>query len=119
MTRSKSRDRQCRATVGTMSRKKKTTPPEQDIPAVDEAEFTEVIRRMVNTEPIERKTVEQIGRAQRLKNPAKRRKDWPLFMPASPEVRADVERQMKWREEHKEELEALAKSRHSDLRPKR
>lgn len=58
-----------RATVETVSRKKKNPPPElEPIPPVDEAEFTEVVRKMVNTSPVTRKNVEGRG-FQRKKNP--------------------------------------------------
>ena len=49
-----------RATVSGMSRKKKNPPPAkpESISPVDEAEFTDVIRKMVNTSPVTRKAVE-------------------------------------------------------------
>jgi hypothetical protein len=56
-----------RAGVKPMSRKKK---PESEIPnplVVDEAEFTDVVRKMVNTEPVTREDVEK--RHKRRKNP--------------------------------------------------
>jgi hypothetical protein len=69
MKASKGCDRTCRATVETVSTKKKNPPPElEPIPAVDEAEFTEVVRRMVNTSPVTREAVEHHG-FQRKKNP--------------------------------------------------
>jgi len=46
-----------RATVVAVSKRNKTKLP--PIPKVDEAEFTEVIRKMVNTGPITRKNVEK------------------------------------------------------------
>jgi hypothetical protein len=53
--------------VGVNSKKKKNAEPET-IPPVDEAEFTEVIRRMVNTSPVTREDVERHG-IRRKKNP--------------------------------------------------
>lgn len=63
-----------------MPRKKKS--PEEEIPnplRVNEAEFTEVIRKMVNTSPLERKHVEGGSRYRRKKNPH----EGPLFPPTS------------------------------------
>lgn len=40
-------------------KKKKAAPEIEPIPPVDEAEFTDVIRKMVNTGPVERKDVEK------------------------------------------------------------
>ncbi|HEY1657651.1 MAG TPA: hypothetical protein VGG14_04850 [Candidatus Sulfotelmatobacter sp.] len=51
-----------------MSRKKKQTEPESNPMVVDESEFTEVIRKMVNTTPVTRKDVEGRG-LRRKKNP--------------------------------------------------
>jgi len=67
MKASKSRDRTPRATVDSVSTKQKNPPPEP-IPAVNKAEFTEVVRRMVNTSPVTREDVEQRG-YRRKKNP--------------------------------------------------
>ena len=52
-----------------MKKGKKNPPLElEPIPAVDEAEFTEVVRKMVNTSPVTREDVERRG-FQRKKNP--------------------------------------------------
>jgi hypothetical protein len=52
-----------------MKKGKKNPPPElEPIPPVDEAEFTEVVRKMVNTSPVTRKDVEHRG-YRRKKNP--------------------------------------------------
>ncbi len=78
MKASKSRDRTCRATVESVSRKKKNPPPElATIPPVDEAEFTDVIRKMVNTSPVTRKNVER--GYQRRKNPETDPRYLPVF----------------------------------------
>jgi hypothetical protein len=59
-----------------MGRKKKNPTPElETVPPVDEVEFTEVIRKMVNTSPVERKDVEGRSRYRRKKNPH----EGPLF----------------------------------------
>lgn len=58
-------------------RKKKPAKSETEIPnplQVNEEEFTDVIRKMVNTEPVERKDVEGF-RYRRKKNPHEE----PLF----------------------------------------
>jgi len=68
MKASKGRDRTCRATVETVSTKKKKPSPLGPIPPVNEAEFTEVVRRMVNTSPVTREDVEHHG-FRRKKNP--------------------------------------------------
>jgi hypothetical protein len=74
MKASKGRDRTCRATVDSVSRKKKNPPAElESIPPVNEAEFTEVIRKMVNTSPVTRKNVE------RRKNPEGDPRYLPVF----------------------------------------
>jgi len=61
MTAAKGCDRTPRATVETVSTKKKNPPPLEPIPPVNEAEFTEVVRRMVNTSPVTREDVERRG----------------------------------------------------------
>jgi hypothetical protein len=67
-----------RATVETVSTKKKNPPPElEPIPPVDEAEFTEVVRKMVNTSPVTRKNVER--GYQRRKNPETDPRRLPVF----------------------------------------
>jgi len=48
--------------------KKKNPPALEPIPAVDAEEFTEVVRRMVNTAPVTREDVEGRG-FRRKKNP--------------------------------------------------
>ena len=68
MTASKGRDRTPRATVETVSTKKKNPPPLEPIPPVNAEEFTEVVRRMVNTAPVTRDDVERRG-FRRKKNP--------------------------------------------------
>jgi hypothetical protein len=79
MKASKGRDRTCRATVDFVSRKKKNPTPEiEPIPPVDEAEFTEVIRKMVNTTPVTRKNVERRG-IERRKNPETDPRYLPVF----------------------------------------
>lgn len=45
---------------------------------MDEAQFTEVVRKMVNTSPVTRKTVEQRG-IQRRKNPETKPRYLPVF----------------------------------------
>jgi hypothetical protein len=49
-------------------KKGKQNPPPEPIPVVNEEEFTEVVRRMVNTGPMTREDVEQKG-FRRKKNP--------------------------------------------------
>lgn len=78
MKASRGRDRTCRATVGSVSRKKKAPNPLPEIPPVDEAEFTEVIRKMVNTSPVTREEVERRG-IQRRKNPETDPRYLPVF----------------------------------------
>jgi hypothetical protein len=74
----KDRDRAPRARVEPVSRKKKNSPPElETIPPVDEAEFTEVVRKMVNTSPVTREEVERRG--QRRKNPETDPRYLPVF----------------------------------------
>lgn len=58
--------------------KKKKAPELENIPPVDEAEFTEVIRKMVNTSPVTRKDVERRG-IQRRKNPETDPRYLPVF----------------------------------------
>ena len=58
-----------------MKKKKAPASELELIPPVDEAEFTDVIRKMVNTAPVERKDVEGRPRYSRKKNPHKE----PLF----------------------------------------
>ena len=71
-----------RATVSGMSRKKR---PDLEVPnplRVDEAEFTEVIRKMVNTLPVTREEVESGGKRRgivRRKNPETDRRYLPVF----------------------------------------
>jgi hypothetical protein len=77
MTASKGRDRKQRATLESVSRKKKN-PPLETIPPVNEAEFTEVIRKMVNTSPMTREEVEKRG-IQRRKNPETNPRYLPVF----------------------------------------
>jgi hypothetical protein len=48
--------------------KKKQNPAPEPIPPVNEVEFTEVIRKMVNTPPVTREDVEKRG-LRRKKNP--------------------------------------------------
>jgi len=62
--------------------KKKRAPRDIEVPnplKVNEAEFTEVIRKMVNTEPVERKEVEGGFRYQRRKNPYEGPMRGPVF----------------------------------------
>ena len=62
-----------------MKTKKKNPPPElETIPPVDEAEFTEVVRKMVNTSPVTREEVEKRG-IQRRKNPETDPRYLPVF----------------------------------------
>jgi hypothetical protein len=66
-----------------MKKGKQNPPPElETIPAVDEAEFTEVIRKMVNTSPVTREQVEKRGKRRgikRRKNPETDRRYLPVF----------------------------------------
>jgi hypothetical protein len=79
MKASKGRDRTCRATLDSVNRKKKNPPPElETIPPVNEAEFTDVIRKMVNTSPVTREEVERRG-IQRRKNPETDPRRLPVF----------------------------------------
>jgi hypothetical protein len=82
MKASKGRDRTPRATVDSVSTKKKNPPPEP-IPAVNEAEFTEVVRRMVNTSPVTREDVEQKG-FKRKRNPETDPRKLTLLFPGMP-----------------------------------
>ena len=78
MKASKGRDRKRRATVDSVSPKKKK--PETEVPnplRVDEEEFTEVIRKMVNTSPVTRKNVEGGFGYRRKKNPHEPVFDFP------------------------------------------
>ena len=77
MTSSKGRDRTHRATVESVSRKKKNPPETEAIPPVDEAEFTDVIRKMVNTSPVTREDVEK--RHKRRRNPETDPRYLPVF----------------------------------------
>jgi hypothetical protein len=62
-----------------VSRKKKNPSPEMGpIPPVDEAEFTEVVRKMVNTSPVTREEVERRG-VRRRKNPETDPRYLPVF----------------------------------------
>lgn len=71
--------------IGTsVSRKKKNPATLEPIPAVDEAEFTEVVRKMVNTSPVTRKNVEERGRYQRRKNPETDPVKLAMLFPAMP-----------------------------------
>jgi hypothetical protein len=61
--------------------KKGKKKPDTEVPnplRVDEEEFTEVIRKMVNTSPVTRKNVEQRG-IQRRKNPETDPRYLPVF----------------------------------------
>jgi hypothetical protein len=61
-----------------MKKGKKNSPAElETIPPVDEAEFTGVIRKMVNTSPVTRKNVER--GIQRRKNPETDPRRLPVF----------------------------------------
>jgi len=64
---------------GHMKKGKKNPAPEfENIPPVDEAEFTDVIRKMVNTSPVTREEVERRG-IQRRKNPETDPRYLPVF----------------------------------------
>jgi hypothetical protein len=60
-----------------MKKKKNPAPELESIPPVDEAEFTEVVRRMVNTSPVTREEVERRGH--RRKNPETDPRYLPVF----------------------------------------
>jgi hypothetical protein len=80
----KGRDRAARAKVESMSKKKQKQPtPEMPNPLlVDEKEFTDVIRKMVNTKPVKREEVE------RRKNP----ETDPKYLPVFPSMPSERER---------------------------
>jgi hypothetical protein len=103
-----------RATVGIMGRKKKSEPEVPDPLRVNEAEFTDVIRRMVNTSPITREEVEQKEKKrrgyERRKNPETDPRYLPVFdfstpMKLTPEqaehVRQAIEHDREYREKKK------------------
>jgi hypothetical protein len=61
--------------------KKKSKKPDVEVPnplVVDEAEFTDVIRKMVNTEPVTREAVERRNKVRR-KNPETDPRYLPVF----------------------------------------
>lgn len=62
----------------------------ETIPPVDEAEFTEVIRKMVNTSPVTRKDVERRG-IQRRKNPEANPRYLPVFDFSQPPMKLSAE----------------------------
>jgi len=68
------------ATVESVSRKK-NKPELETIPPVDEAEFTNVIRKMVNTSPVTREDVEK--RHKRRRNP----ETDPRYLPVFPSLK--------------------------------
>ncbi len=66
-----------------MKKKKAPTPEVDPIPPVDEAEFTDVIRKMVNTSPVTREDVQGRG-IRRKKNPETDPVKLAMLFPAVP-----------------------------------
>jgi hypothetical protein len=66
------------------------------IPPVDEAEFTDVIRKMVNTSPVTREDVER-GRLRRKKNPETDPVKLAMVFPDAPPMKLTAE---EWRLVH-------------------
>ena len=79
-----------------MKKGKKNPPPElETIPPVNEAEFTDVIRKMVNTSPVTREEVERRG-VQRRKNPETDPRRLPVFDFSRPmQLTAEQEEQVR------------------------
>jgi len=100
-----------RATVETVSAKKKNPPPLEPIPRVDEAEFTEVVRRMVNTSPVTRKDVEHRG-FRRKKNPETDPVKLAMVFPKAPPMKLTTEQreQVRLTDEHNREYRKKKKS---------
>jgi len=69
-----------------MKKGKKNPQTVEAIPAVDEVEFTDVIRKMVNTSPVTREDVEGKG-YRRKKNPETDPAKLQLLFPAVPNQR--------------------------------
>jgi hypothetical protein len=100
-----------RATVGSMSRKKKMDNVEIPNPLrVDEAEFTDVIRKMVNTSPVTREEVEKHSKRRRAierrKNPETDPRYLPVFdfsTPITPEQRKEIELKQRLMRKYKRE----------------
>lgn len=70
---------------------KKNPPPElETIPPVDEAEFTEVVRKMVNTSPVTRDEVEKRG-LRRKKNPETDPAKLSMVFPPTPPMKLSAE----------------------------
>jgi hypothetical protein len=88
-----------------VSREKKNPPPELEaIPPVDEAEFTEVIRKMVNTSPMTRQDVEGRG-IRRKKNPETDPVKLAMVFPDAPPMKLTAEQweQVRLTDEHDRE----------------
>jgi hypothetical protein len=69
-----------------MKNGKKNPPPLEPIPPVNEAEFTEVVRRMVNTSPVTREDVERRG-FRRKKNPETDPAKLAMVFPKAPPMK--------------------------------
>jgi hypothetical protein len=83
-----------------MSRKKKQTAPEDSNPmVVDKAEFTDVIRRMVNTPPVTREEVEKHEKRRRKYERRKNPETDPRYLPVF-----DFSRPMKLTPEQEEQV---------------
>jgi hypothetical protein len=93
-----------------MSRKKKApAEPLPEIPAVNEAEFTEVIRKMVNTSPVTRKDVEQ--RSHYRKNPETDPRYLPVFdFSQKIKMAPEIAEQVRLTDEHNREFRKKKKS---------
>jgi hypothetical protein len=100
-----------RATVETVSTKKKNPPPLEPIPPVDEAEFTEVVRKMVNTSPVTRKDVEHRG-YRRKKNPETDPVKLAMVFPQAPPMKLTAEQwdQVRLTDQHNREYRKKKKS---------
>jgi len=94
-----------RATVETVSTKKKNPPPLEPIPPVNEAEFTEVVRKMVNTSPVTREDVERRG-FRRKKNPETDPVKLAMVFPKAPPMKLTAQEweQVRLTDEHDREF---------------
>ena len=74
-----------------MKKGKQNPPPGlEPIPSVDEAEFTDVIRKMVNTSPVTREEVERRG-FRRKKNPETDPVKLAMVFPDAPPMKLTAE----------------------------
>jgi hypothetical protein len=95
----------------TMKKKKAPAPELEPIPPVDEAEFTEVIRKMVNTSPVTRESVERRG-IRRKKNPETDPAKLAMVFPDAPPMKLTARQweQVRLTDEHDREYRKKKKS---------